>query len=289
MRKKRNFVIALGIGLIVTACAVFGFMSFSDLKSKNSLMAFEYEMLNNKYDKLLKESNNLKAKIESLNGQISDKNELLDFYISEIQKKTLSSEKMATYKQRANQLITELDELIAEKKILDYKYAKEKFNHYKTGEENKDLKVAVAELKDANKNLKHKLKTEKSPHIYSVNIESFNEKNNGVLISTDKARKVDIIQTCINVDGFKSDSKTDVIFQMLTPDFRTISTKDSYGRNNTKLNYTKKINASELSKVKNYCFEVDFDYHRDKLKKGKYILNIYDKSGLISRAFFSLR
>lgn len=277
-----------GIGIIVILTIALGILKFSNLKSKSNDIANKYEHLNDAYNKLLEERDRLKLNIEKLDNQINEKNKQLDFYISEIQKNKISKVQTEEYKQKITQLITELDDLIAEKKILDFKFAKEKYQNINTKEENAILKHIVADLETENKSLKSKESIKNKPYIYSINIESFDEKRNSNLISTDKARKVDVIQACIKLENFSASGTSDIFFQILTPEFETLNSKEGYKSDLSTLSYTSKISASKLSVFKNYCFEAKID-DNTKLKKGKYILNIYDNTRLISRAFFTLR
>lgn len=286
MKNNKNLPLILSALLIVSLLVFFGVKSLSSYNNENDTIAEKYEELNSKYEALLNERNELRLKIEALNAKINSKNEQLDQYISEIQKSNLTEEQLSDYKQKVNRLIIELDDLIAEKKILDFRYAKEKFNNYKSNEEIKDLEVDVMALEEKNKELKRLSKLKNRPYIYSVNVETFNEKRNEVLVSTDKARRVDIIQTCINMESFNYSSDNYVYFQILRPDFTPITAKNGA---NKKLDHTKKVKVSSLNALNNYCFEVKVDEDMEKLKKGQYILNIYDEDVLISRAFFTLR
>ncbi|MFD0963314.1 hypothetical protein [Pseudofulvibacter geojedonensis] len=286
---KNNKLKITGLAIAVIAITAFGLVSFTHLNKENKNITNKYEKLNNNYNELLREKNKLSKNKEVLDKEIDKKNNEIDVYISKIKKNKLTTEQLEITKTKVNKLIKELDCLITEKKKLDFHYAKVYYAGLDLKKENTELKKNISDLKDENARVKNKAKLAKRLYILSVKIESFNKKNNDKLVASNKARKVNFINTCISMDALSLNSKNQVFFQILTPNFEVLNAKDGFDKNGKKILYTKKVNLSNFNALEDFCFETEIQKEEGKLQKGQYILNIFDEDSLISREFFTLK
>ena len=210
--------------------------------------------------------------------------------MGEIQNKDLTIKQLKKYKGKVAKLNKELDQLIDDMKALDFKYITLSNEHTLALEENTTLKAKVDSMELQQIETAKKLVESKRPYVVSINTETYKERRNNDLVQTDRARRIDIMNICIDLvaNDYNLTSQSDVFLQIIKPDLNVLNPKVGYQKDQKQINYTGKVTLAELKDNNNFCSEIIIP-EDEKLKKGKYLINIYDVNGLIAREYINLK
>ena len=281
----KNGLLALTLVTLVVLLSAY----FAE-KEKKEEVSESYAELTKDFSKLSTENTTLNEKKESLVKEIEEKNEKINFYMGEIQNKDLTIKQLKKYKGKVAKLNKELDQLIDDMKALDFKYITLSNEHTLALEENTTLKAKVDSMELQQIETAKKLVESKRPYVVSINTETYKERRNNDLVQTDRARRIDIMNICIDLvaNDYNLTSQSDVFLQIIKPDLNVLNPKVGYQKDQKQINYTGKVTLAELKDNNNFCSEIIIP-EDEKLKKGKYLINIYDVNGLIAREYINLK
>lgn len=286
---KKNHI-KNGLLALTTITLVILLSAYFTEKKQKEEVSNSYAELADDFSELTTENTSLNEKREALSKEIEEKNDKINFYMGEIENKDLTIKELKKYKGKVAKLNKELDQLIDDMKALDVKYIALSNEHTLVLEENDNLKAQVDSMEIAQIETAKRIVESKRPYVVSINAETYKERRNNNLVATDRARRIDIMNVCVDLvaNEYNLKDQSDIFLQIIKPDLSILDPKTGYQKDQKQINYTGKVTLAELKDSSNFCSEVIIP-EDEKLKKGKYLINVYDVNGLIAREYINLK
>lgn len=280
-------VISAVLGIALFCCVGFSYKIYNDFSETKRI-------LNNEKNSIMSE---LRKSKDSLEIAISENSGLKTELIVERQKVTnlldeigstnIDAASLIKYKTEVNRLKNVVATLSKEKVQLKMNYDLLKIQRDSTVLVLTNANKYRETLVDMNENLNSKIKKGSKISVINLTTTPCKQSSKGELEPTDKASRVDVLQIAFMVVGNKIvkpcdkeyyvqiiDSKNNIVGERKTKKFGELILDYSY--------------ASPV-KFKNETMEVTAELALDKVEKGIYYVNVFDKNELASKTTFALR
>lgn len=231
---------------------------YSDAEAQNSELAADFEAERAKVQELLEQVKKAEGDVAALNR----------------------------YKQQYFKLKKDMDNLIAENKMLKEENARLLTERDSTMTALNDSKTYNDTLINQNERLSRTIDKASKLTIVDLKAEPYKQRRSGKLIATDRARRVDLLKIGFTIAANEVADAGEKMYyvQVIDPKNNVLGEKKTETFGEYTLTYSFVTNAA----YENKTIKVSEDLKSDDFEKGTYYVNLFDKDKLVGSSTFTL-
>lgn len=290
--KKINNNIALAVmAAIILGILIAFYYSYAQSQNQINFLKEEKAILTEDLTLMKASLDNIKGANEVLEIEIQKSKENVERLLDSVGKLSFTIENLREYKTELRRLDAKNDSLEIKNNFLKYTNSQLIERGEATQKELEFLRTSISEAETAQRRMAKEAMEEQKTKVY-LTID--NSRANGLRlksgsrIQTNKASVVEKLEGCavVMADAQSAGSKKILYFQFLGPSMQVIA--DNANTINVNGNtYSKRAEFNFDGTTQDVCDAITFP--KGSLKKGTYILNVFEDEKLLSRTEFQLK
>ena len=291
MEKREKSNSSLKAIIVVLAILLVGSLAFmykmsTDNEASEKKFVTEKEQLIADLEAAKKQYSDAEAQNSELEDDFEEERAKVQELLEQVKKAEGDVAALNRYKQQYFKLKKEMDNLIAENKMLKEENVRLLTERDSTMTALNDSKTYNDTLINQNERLSKTIDKASKLTIIDLKAEPYKQRRSGKLIATDRARRVDLLKIGFTIAANEVADAGEKVYhvQVIDPKNNVLGDKKTEVFGEYTLTYSFITNA----KYENETIKVSEELKGDDFEKGTYYVNLFDKDKLVGSSTFTL-